>query len=205
MEKKFIYYLTAVLLALLIFTSDFLSTNLFTMGVQNFTVWFVLSIFCFACGWLIDKTLGWVTGGKIVFAVVVAVVFITVIMVSLFSDYFGIENLLTENLILYSLRNIMLGAMAFFGMAVAELLKLQKQISINERKNNIIEIREEDDQKRAKLLLDKAKLEAQKTTFEAERELASLKESKQHVENQLRELIEVEKELIKKYDAEEYE
>lgn len=203
MEKKFIYYLTAVLLALLIFVSDFLSTNLFTMGVQNFTVWFVLSIFCFACGWLIDKTLGWVIGGKIVFAVVVAVVFITVIMVSLFSDYFGIENLLTENLILYSLRNIMLGAMAFFGMTVAELLKLQKQILIYERKSGITEIREEDAKKRAKFMLDEAKLEAQKTTFEAQRELASLTESKRHVENQLRELIEVEKELIKRYDVEE--
>lgn len=203
MEKKFIYYLTAVLLALLVFVSDFLSTNLFTMGVQNFTVWFVLSIFCFACGWLIDKTLGWVIGGKIVFAVVVAVVFITVIMVSLFSDYFGIENLLTENLILYSLRNIMLGAMAFFGMTVAELLKLQKQILIYERKSGITEIREEDAKKRAKFMLDEAKLEAQKTTFEAQRELASLTESKRHVENQLRELIEVEKELIKRYDVEE--
>lgn len=93
--------------------------------------------------------------------------------------------------------------MAFFGMTVAELLKLQKQILIYERKSGITEIREEDAKKRAKFMLDEAKLEAQKTTFEAQRELASLTESKRHVENQLRELIEVEKELIKRYDVEE--
>jgi len=203
MEKKIIYYFTAVLLGVLIFASDFLSTNLFTTAVQNFTVWFVLSGFCFACGWLIDKTLGWTSGGKIIFAVVVAVGFITVIMVSLFSDYFGIENLLTENLILYSLRNIMLGAMAFFGMTVAELLKVQKQYSLNEKNRLITEIRDEDVRKRAKLLMDEAKLAAREMTYEAERDLASFTDRKQLVENQLRELIEIEKELIKKYEAEE--
>jgi hypothetical protein len=203
MDKKFIYYLTAVLLALLVFASDFLSTNIFDTGVQNFTVWFVLSGFCFACGWLIDKTLGWTSGGKIIFAVVVAVGFITVIMVSLFSDYFGIENLLTENLILYSLRNIMLGVMAFFGMTVAELLKLQKHTSLNEKNRMITEIRDEDVKKRARLLMDEAKLAARQTTYEAERDLAIFTDRKQHIENQLRELIEIEKELIKKYDAEE--
>jgi hypothetical protein len=203
MDKKFIYYLTPVLLAMLIFASDFLSTNLFSMGVQNFAVWFVLSIFCFACGWLIDKTLGWTVGGRTVFAVVVAVVFITIVMVSLFSDYFGIENLVTENLILYSLRNIMLGAMAFFGMAVADLLKLQKQISIFDKKNNMIQANEADAKKRAKLMMDEAKLEAGKIKFEAEKELALIVQRKEHAENQLRELIEVEKELIKRYDDEE--
>ena len=160
-------------------------------------------MFCFACGWLIDKTLGWVKGGRVIFAVVVAVVFITVIMVSLFSDYFGIENLLTENLILYSLRNIMLGAMAFFGLTVAELLILQKQVSVKDGNRIITEIRDEDAKKRARLLVEEATLKADKTTFEAKKELASLTERKQHVESQLRELIEVEKEMIRKYEAEE--
>ncbi len=200
MEKKFLYYLTAVLLALLIFASDFLSTNLFTMGVQNFAVWFVLSIFCFACGWLIDKTLGWALGGRIVFSVVVAVVFITIFMVSLFSNYFGIENLLTENLILYSLRNIMLGVMAFFGMSVAELLKLQKQISLDDKKESMIQAREADAKKRAQHVMDEARLAAKQLTFEAQKELASLKQKKQQIESQLKELIVVEKEIIKKYD-----
>jgi hypothetical protein len=203
MEKKFIYYLTAVLLAFLIFASDFLSTDLFSTGVQNFTVWFVLSIFCFACGWLIDKTLGWAVGGKIVFSVVVAVVFITIIMVSLFSDYFGIENLLTENLILYSLRNIMLGVMAFFGMSVAELLKLQKQISLEDNRMKMMQAKEAESKKRAQLILDEAKLAAKQTTFEAEKDLASIKQKKKQIENQLKELIVVEKEIINKYDDDE--
>ncbi|MCK7516427.1 MAG: hypothetical protein MZV64_01205 [Ignavibacteriales bacterium] len=41
-----------------------------------------------------------------------------------FNEYFATSELLTENLILYSLRNITLGAMGFFGMAVQEVLEL---------------------------------------------------------------------------------
>lgn len=113
-EKKSIYYATAVLLALIIFASNFLSTDIFKAGYQNFSVWFILSLFSFACGWLINKTLGYVHGGKIVFSVIVSTSFISAVMISLFSEYFGLSDLLVENLILFILRNITLGAMAFF-------------------------------------------------------------------------------------------
>ncbi|MDP3580611.1 MAG: hypothetical protein Q8S39_01675, partial [Ignavibacteria bacterium] len=58
-DKKSYYYLTPALLVIIIFSSNFLSTDLFKAGYSNFSVWFVLSLFSFACGWLINKTLGY--------------------------------------------------------------------------------------------------------------------------------------------------
>ena len=134
-RKRILYYGIPALLAVLMFGSNFLSTDLFGVSVQNFAVWFILSIFSFVCGWLINKSLGWAFGGKIVFAVTVATVFVSIFMVSFFSDYFGVNDLLSENLILYSLRNILLGAMSLFGISVAEMLHLQNIIQHEIMKN----------------------------------------------------------------------
>ncbi|MFC2083477.1 hypothetical protein ACFLS9_00315 [Bacteroidota bacterium] len=202
-QIKPVYYLLPFLLAVLIFASNFLSTELFKVGVQNFTVWFVLSIFSFACGWLIDKTLGWIHGGKVVFSVIVTAVFISVLMISLFQNYFGINNLLTENLILYSLRNIVLGAMGLFGMVVAEMLHIQKEIS-NQINKNVDTLKiEEEARKKAELLLNEAKIKAERLLFEAERKSVNLEEKRKNLENRLREFIQIERELINKYEVEE--
>lgn len=47
--KKY-YYLTPLLLGVLIFASNFLHTDIFKFGELNFAVWFIISLFCFACG-----------------------------------------------------------------------------------------------------------------------------------------------------------
>lgn len=201
-KTKLIYYALPVLLAIIIFASDFLSTDIFQVNVQNFTVWFVLSIFCFATGWLINKTLGWRHGGKVVFSVIVATVFVSLVMISIFNDYFGINNLLTENLILYSLRNIMLGAMAFFGMAIAEMLSLQNQLAQELQKNHVIKSSEDSNEKRINTLLNEAKLKADKMVFDAESKLRMAEMKIATIELRIKEIIQIEKELIKKYEQE---
>jgi hypothetical protein len=129
-KKVFIDYSAAILLGVLIYASNFLNTDLFNFGEKNFAVWFVLSILCFASGWYINKTLGWHRGGKIVFAVIVAVTAVSIFMVTFFGDYFAANELLTENLILYSLRNITLGAMGFFGMSIQEVINNRKDTEL---------------------------------------------------------------------------
>jgi hypothetical protein len=202
-EKKKIYYATPALLAVIIFASNFLSTDLFKAGYQNFSVWFVLSLFSFACGWLINKTLGYNHGGKIVFAVIVASVFISVVMVSLFSEYFGLSDLLVENMILYILRNITLGAISFLGMALSEVIILQKESGKGKTK-------EEDAkkvlllaQREAQIMIEEAKLKADKMIFQAQQSVDDLIERKNQIERRLKEFINTEKELIKKYESEE--
>ncbi len=202
-EKKSIYYATPGLLAVIIFASNFLSTDLFKAGYQNFSVWFVLSVFSFACGWLINKTLGYNHGGKVVFAVIVASVFISILLVSIFSEYFGMSNLLVENMILYVLRNIMLGAIAFFGMALSEVILLQKEGNRGKSK--------EDDakkiliaaQREAQLIVEESKLKADKLLYHAQQSVDDMVERKTQIERRLKEFLSAEKELIKKYESEE--
>ena len=82
----------------------------------------MLSIFCFSCGWFINRVFGWQRGGKIVFAIIIAVTIVKFVYYNFFNEYFSATEVVTENIILYSLRNIMLGAMGFFGMAIQEVL-----------------------------------------------------------------------------------
>lgn len=201
-RKPKYYYLTAALLAVLLFGSNFLSTDLFKDSLQNFAVWVVLSIFCFACGWLIDKTLEWNVGGKVIFAVVVATVVFTVIFVSVFSDYFGINDLLTESLILYSLRNTVLGAMAFFGMAQAEVMDTRQLILDEKEKRETMEAMLSNARKESELLVKEAKLEADKIVSEANGSMTETKAKQKRIEEEIKNLVLTERELIRKYELE---
>lgn len=203
MEKRPIYYSTPALLAIIIFASDFLSTEVFKAGYQNFSVWFILSVFSFACGWLINKTLGYNHGGKVVFSVIVASTFISVLLLSFFSDYFGLSDLLVENLILYILRNIMLGSMAFFGMVLSEVIILQRdghptKIKEDDSKRVLINA-----QKEAHLLVNEAKLKADKMIYQVQQGVNDMVDRKNQIERRLKEFIAAERELIKKYESEE--
>ena len=201
MEKKNIYHLVPVLLAVILFASNFLSTDIFNNSTHGFTVWFILSIFAFACGWLIDRTLGWNYGGKIVFAVIVAMVITGMFMIVLFSSYFGVNDLVTENLILYTLRNIVLGTMAFFGMALSEVIFLHKgHIEMEDREPE--ESQKDISNEEAGFLVKQAKLKAEKIIFEAEKQSQEMIDKKKRIIIQLKEFIHIERELIKKYEDE---
>jgi vacuolar-type H+-ATPase subunit H len=199
-EIKIRYYLTPVLLGILMFSSNFLNTSLFKFGENSFAVWFVLSVMCFACGWFIDKTLGWKLGGKAVFSTIIAVTIISVLMISFLRDYFAANELLTENLILYSLRDITLGAMAFFGMSVVEVLTMQRDFYVMKEKLSYYEDLIKDAKKEAELELKEARVNAQKILNDAEYEAKNTLLKKERIEKELKEFIQVEKELIKKYE-----
>lgn len=200
-NKEFlIKYLTPVLLGVLMFASNFLNTSLFNFGNNNFAVWFVLSVLCFACGWYIDKTLGWHFGGKVVFSTIIGATFVGILVITFFNEYFSANELLTENLILYSLRNIILGFMAFFGMAVVEVFTMQKDFVVIEEKLRIYEDAIKESKKEAELVLKEAKINAQKIVNDAEAVAKETVLKKERIERELKEFIQTERELIKKYE-----
>jgi len=199
-KDLFIRYFMPALLAVLMFSSNFLNKKLFGFDDQNFAVWFVLSVLCFACGWYINQSLGWHSGGRVVFSIIVAATFISIIMITFFQVYFDANELITENLLLYSLRNIMLGAMAFFGMAVAEVLTLQKELLVFQEKQKVIDSTGKDLKKEAELELREAKMKAQKILNDAEAEAKDITLKKERMEKELKEFIRTEKEFIKKYE-----
>lgn len=201
--RKPIYYATAGLLAIIVFASNFLSTDLFKAGYQNFSVWFVLSLFAFVCGWLMNKTLGYNHGGKVIFAVIVSCAFFSIFLVSFFSEYFGLSNVLVENMILYTLRNIELGAMAFFGMVVCELLIMQKEGNAAKQKLEEMKRMMTNAEREAKVIIDEATVKAEKMLNETQRTIDEVISRKNQIEVRLKEFIATERELIKKYESEE--
>jgi hypothetical protein len=173
---------------------------LFNFGDRNFAVWFVLSILCFACGWYINRTLGWQRGGRIVFAVIVSVTILSIAIIVFYNEYFGTFELLAENLILFSLRNITLGAMGIFGMAIQEVVSGEKEALILREKVKVFEATASDSRKEAELLMKEAKLTADTIIHEAEATAKNIFLKKQRIEQELKEFIQTERELIKKYE-----
>jgi hypothetical protein len=199
-KRVIVNYGAAVLLAAFLFISNFLNTNLFDFGQLNFAVWFVLSIFSFSCGWFINRVLGWQHGGKIVFAIIIAVTIVSLFIIIFFNEYFAAAELLTENIILYSLRNITLGAMGFFGMAVQEVLGSERESVVLKEKIKVYEQTMLDAKREAELTLKEAKVKAQKLINDAELHAKNTLLKKERIESELKEFIHTERELIKKYE-----
>jgi VIT1/CCC1 family predicted Fe2+/Mn2+ transporter len=121
-------------------------------------------------------------------------------MIVFFYEYFGTAEVLTENLILYSLRNITLGAMGIFGMAIQEILSGEKQAAVLTEKVKVLEAAADDSKKEAELLLKEARLEAEKIINNAEVKSKNIVLTKERIEKELKEFIQTEKELIKRYE-----
>jgi len=200
MKKTITHYSIPLLLGMLVFASNFLNTDLFNFGEKNFAVWFVLSVLCFAFGWYINKTLGWQFGGKVVFAVLISVTFISIVLIIFFSDYFGAGELLTENLILYSLRNIALGSMGIFGMAIQETVMGETEVLMLREKVKLLESLADESKKQADIILKEASLKAEKIISDAEIKSKNTFLKKERIENELKEFIQTERELLKRYE-----
>ncbi|GBD88655.1 hypothetical protein BMS3Abin03_02594 [bacterium BMS3Abin03] len=200
-KKELLNYSAVVLLGVLIFASDFLNTDLFNFGEQNFAVWFVLSILCFSSGWYINKAFGWHFGGKAVFAMIIAVTAISIFLITFFADYFGANEILTENLILYSLRNITLGSMAFFGMAIQEVISTRKDTQLLQDKVDLLQKDSELSKREANVIIEEAKVKAGKIINDAEAKAKNIILKKERIEKELKEFIQIEKELIKRYEG----
>jgi hypothetical protein len=135
-----------------------------------------------------------------VFAVIVSVTIISIAVVVFFDQYFGTFELLTENLILFSLRNITLGAMGIFGMTTQEVVSGEKEALILREKVKVLEATASDSKKEAELLLKEAQLKAEKIVNEAEMNAKNTILKKERIEQELKEFIQTEKELIKRYE-----
>jgi hypothetical protein len=144
--------------------------------------------------------LGWQRGGKVVFAIVIAVTIVSLFVIIFFNEYFAAAELLTENIILYSLRNIMLGAMGFFGMAIQEVLGSERESVILKEKIKVYEQTMIDAKKEAELTLREAKVQSQKLINDAELHAKNTILKKERIERELKEFIHIERELIKKYE-----
>jgi len=200
LTKKLTSVFAPALIAVLIFISNFLDTAIFKFGENNFAVWFVISVFCFALGWYMNKSYDWHLGGKIIFALAIATSFVSIFLVTFFKEYFSASSLVAENIILYTLRDIMLGTMAFFGMAMGEIFSLQKELLEVKSKLKVFEEYIKSAKDEAALTVFEAKVKAEKIINDAEASAKNTLLKKERIEKELKEFIQIERELIKKYE-----
>jgi cyclopropane fatty-acyl-phospholipid synthase-like methyltransferase len=90
--------------------------------------------------------------------------------------------------------------MAIFGMSVVENLTLQRDLLILQERLKIFEGNFIDSKKEAELEIREAKLKAQKITNDADLYAKNTVLKKERIEKELKEFIQAEKELIKKYE-----
>jgi len=196
-SKLYFFYPFSLLVVLSM--SVALSGNLFVNTEYTFSIWFILFSISFFLGWIMHGGFQWKSGIKIISITTVIAVLLSLIAVALFRDVFEMNNSLVGNVVLYSLRVTLLGLGSLFGLSIAENMKNQKLI---EESKVVKDVPEYDASQKAEFYIKEAKLKAEKIVFEAEKEAEKMKERKQQVELQLRELIHTEREVIRRYENE---
>jgi vacuolar-type H+-ATPase subunit H len=199
-EIKKIFFAYPIFLTFLLVISSFLSANLFVNSEYTFAVWFILMLVSFATGWLMNSGFMWNNGIKVILITTLISVVITLMIVALFRNNFDMNSSLVGNLVLYSLRVLVLGLSAVFGLSFSENMKNVVQKNDTELDTDIPEASISD---KAEYYINEAKLKADKLLFEAEKEAHQIRDRKTQIEMQLRELIHTEREVIRKYESEE--
>ncbi len=186
-------------MSFIIFLSDFLNTHMFETMLQTFSAWFILSVLVFALGWIIDKSFGWVVGGKIVFVSIIISVVFSFTFVSVFTGYLDMSSPLLEDIILFILRNITLGAMGYFGMAIAEVTSNEAIIKAQGEIEKSTALMIENAKKESELIVTEAKQKINEEKIAAKEEINELVRTELELKKKLNELISSEKEILKKY------
>lgn len=126
--------------------------------------------------------------------------FLSIFMITFFDEYFASSELIFENVILYTLRNITLGAMGFFGMAIQIVVAEEREVVLLREKLKIMEEIRYDRNKESELELKEAEIKAKKIILDAEVQSKNMIMKRERIEKELKEFIQAEKELIKKYE-----
>lgn len=94
----------------------------------------------------------------------------------------------------------MLGSMGFFGMAIQEVIGSERETVILKEKIKVYEQTMIESEKEAQLTLKEAQINALKIINDADAKAKDTILKKERIERELKEFIQAEKELIKKYD-----
>ncbi|MCF6271329.1 MAG: DivIVA domain-containing protein [Melioribacteraceae bacterium] len=153
----------------------------------------------FGVGWFMNPGFKWNAGVKVIYIVTLVSVIVSLIIVALFRNSFDLNSSVIDILVHYSLRVFVLGMVSIFGLSVAEILKHKKVTIESEDNENYVF---SPNTSESELVINEAKLKAEKIIFEAEKEAHNINDRKTRIEIQLRELIQTEREVIRNYEKE---
>jgi len=90
--------------------------------------------------------------------------------------------------------------MGIFGMAIQEVVSGEKEALILREKVKVLEATSADSKKEAELLLKEAQLKAEKIVNDSEAQSKNTFLKKERIEQELKDFIQTERELIKRYE-----
>lgn len=191
---------TLFFLVIIILSTLFLDKNYLGLGDLNFLAWFSINLFSFICGWVLNKLTNWKTAGRLAFLAIALSLLLGLGVTFYFKEFFEIQRLLIENVVVIGFQIVFVGLIAFFGISSSEVFKLQKELLEATIKKESYEKLIADAKKEASLEIREAKLKAEQIIRDAEWREKLAKEKKETIERQIREFIEIEKQLISKYE-----
>jgi len=196
---KIIYYTLPLFLLSLMVISILLNTNLFVNEDYTFVVWFVLMLAAFAAGKLMFPAFSKNYGAKIILVVTVIAAFLDLGIVATFHEKFSVHATLIGNLVLFALRVMLLGFSAFFGFIYSQLSRVSDTV----KKEEVNFSEDNKNKEQVDLIIKQAKLKAEKIIFDAQKEAGQIKENKEKLELELRQLIQTEREVLRQYENDE--
>jgi len=196
-------FVTLTFLVIMILSTLFIDKNFLGIGDLNFLAWFSINLFSFICGWVLNKITNWKNSTRLCFVAILASLIIALGIVIYFKDFFNIQRALVENLVAIGFQIVFVGLMSLFGVTTSEVFRLQKELIEMLIRKESYEKLILDAKKEASLEIREAKLKAEQIIRDAEWRERIAREKKQQIEKQLREFIEIEKQLIAKYEKKE--
>lgn len=199
-DNSIVAYIAPVFLPLVVFASNFLDANLFGVVPHPFYVWFILSVLTFLCGWLIGHSFEWSQAFRLLVTTISVTAILSGVTALIFGYFVKKTGINVERIFLFLIRNLLLGLPALLGLAMMEVDKLQKVLIALKEKIKVLETDVFDAKKEAEVIVKEAEVKAKELLLEAEVKHKEVLFQKKHIQDQLREFIIAEGEIIKKYE-----
>ncbi|HOP49378.1 MAG TPA: hypothetical protein PK887_01990 [Ignavibacteriales bacterium] len=198
--KSALFYLNLFAIFFIVQLSNFVTKLNEQTGDINFSIFFALAVTNFLLGFILSPQSNLEKTIKFLTILLFSSVLITIPVgynYIIFVPQREIKIYLTINMVF---KNILLFAFAYSGLIITELKKLK--LKNYELTNELDKINSETMQniKKAELHLYEAKLQANEMLENAKLELNNLKNGKKHIENEIKEFIKTQWEIIKNFE-----
>ncbi|MCX8011434.1 MAG: hypothetical protein N3A61_09800 [Ignavibacteria bacterium] len=200
MKVPIYYWLSVVLLAIILSISNFLLTNLLSFMPMGLAAWFAILIFAFSCGILLLQLFGlkysiWILGLSWF-----AISFFSFVVVAAKPGLFYINEFSGHAILNQIMKITFTTVFVFFGIIFFQVVKLTKEIIKANEKISFYEKHLLDAKHEAELLKREALINANEIVFDAKKKVQELEKRKEELEIKVREFINAELAVLEKHE-----
>lgn len=195
-EKPFYYKLYPITIVLVVQASNFVSFMNKQSDDVNFSIFFVLGLLCFGLGWVASKFLAW-KDALTYFLWWLFVCVVITIPVGYNTVSTGIREVRVTLTIAMIVKNAMLFGYAIFGASLSIISKLTSELMDYKYQLEQFQLEKTKAVMTGELEVKNAKLRAKEIIEEAHTELHHIQSERERIENDLKEFIRHEWEILK--------